>query len=269
MEPVVEYIRHPITGCKLIKKNCEVCGKEFGAYPGNVAKGMGRYCSILCARRGIGNRLPETHTCPQCNGAFKVFVSRVAKGKGKFCSKACYTENMKAQKSPRSCDHCGQFVDVLPYRHTRQHFYCSRPCFYNARKTGGWTACENPECNNTVYRSSRRKRTRKHVFCSMKCRSAVVHGPNHHLWEGGIDPHDKRKGHEFSSHTYRLILERDQYSCQECGDYECDVLHVDHVLAICNGGSNDISNGRTLCVKCHNKKSTGDRRINREMKMAA
>ena len=49
------------------------------------------------------------------------------------------------------------------------------------------------------------------------------------------------------------ILHRDQYRCQTCGTTAEDgaKLHVDHILPVSKGGTNDESNLRALCSECN------------------
>lgn len=71
----------------------------------------------------------------------------------------------------------------------------------------------------------------------------------------------------------RRIFRRDEYRCQFCGlqgrehrhasgaftfpTEKVDVfLSIDHIVARANGGSNDETNLRTLCVPCNTKKGT-------------
>ena len=49
------------------------------------------------------------------------------------------------------------------------------------------------------------------------------------------------------------ILRRDNFTCQECGCTERP-LHVDHVVARANGGSNDETNLQALCDRCNLRK---------------
>src|SRR5580704_10905440 len=58
--------------------------------------------------------------------------------------------------------------------------------------------------------------------------------------------------------TYRqrfAILKRDHHTCRYCGRKAPDVvLHVDHVIPRCEGGSDDESNLVTACSACNQGK---------------
>lgn len=56
--------------------------------------------------------------------------------------------------------------------------------------------------------------------------------------------------------TKRRILERDDYTCQQCKKLvEYDDSKLDHTVPLTRGGTHDDSNLATLCNKCHDKKS--------------
>lgn len=48
------------------------------------------------------------------------------------------------------------------------------------------------------------------------------------------------------------VLERDRFQCRACGS--CHSLSVDHIMSRGSGGTDDMSNLRTLCVVCHDKR---------------
>jgi hypothetical protein len=58
----------------------------------------------------------------------------------------------------------------------------------------------------------------------------------------------------------RAVLHRDGYNCVRCGtDADHDVLHVDHIEPISDGGGHEIDNLQTLCPDCHAEKHGEER----------
>jgi len=51
------------------------------------------------------------------------------------------------------------------------------------------------------------------------------------------------------------VFKRDSFACQYCGANAPDVLlHVDHIIAVANGGKNEITNLITSCFACNSGK---------------
>lgn len=52
------------------------------------------------------------------------------------------------------------------------------------------------------------------------------------------------------------VFKRDNYKCVECGgSKEEKTLHIDHILPVSQGGTDELSNLRTLCQQCNLAKS--------------
>lgn len=52
------------------------------------------------------------------------------------------------------------------------------------------------------------------------------------------------------------VFVRDDYKCVECGATKKDiVLHVDHIIPVAQGGTDELSNLQTLCEACNLSKS--------------
>lgn len=50
-----------------------------------------------------------------------------------------------------------------------------------------------------------------------------------------------------------MVLARDGAACTECGCIYLNQLEIHHIKPICEGGTDDIDNLKTLCDKCHDK----------------
>lgn len=65
----------------------------------------------------------------------------------------------------------------------------------------------------------------------------------------------KKKSGQVSKKLRTEIIQRDNYTCVNCKfkaeSYETSRLHVDHIIARVNGGTNDPSNLQTLCSTCN------------------
>lgn len=58
------------------------------------------------------------------------------------------------------------------------------------------------------------------------------------------------------------VLRRDGFTCRYCGRRPPDVvLHIDHVVAVANGGTNDERNLITACALCNMGKATMPARL--------
>lgn len=56
----------------------------------------------------------------------------------------------------------------------------------------------------------------------------------------------------FPPHVRRRILQRDDYTCVQCGGH---ATIADHVIPRGEGGADDETNGQALCVACHHVKT--------------
>lgn len=65
-----------------------------------------------------------------------------------------------------------------------------------------------------------------------------------------------RVARKVSKRTRFEVLKRDGFRCRYCGvTPERSVLHVDHVVAIANGGNNSMANLVASCQSCNSGKS--------------
>lgn len=78
------------------------------------------------------------------------------------------------------------------------------------------------------------------------------------LWKGGITPINQKIRSSFEMQVWRKsIFERDKYTCVWCGQIG-GKLNADHIkpFSVFPELRFELSNGRTLCVECHKKTDT-------------
>lgn len=80
-------------------------------------------------------------------------------------------------------------------------------------------------------------------------------GEEHPFWKGGITPKSQKERNRFrykSSRWKEIILERDESSCQLCGQSggRLEVHHI-HSWILYPQWRFETENGLTLCHKCH------------------
>lgn len=77
-------------------------------------------------------------------------------------------------------------------------------------------------------------------------------GEKNGAWKGGIDHKTLR----------RLVLKRDDYTCQVCGMRDMDIMQVDHIApkAIAKHLKTTPENLMTLCPNCHARKTVRELR---------
>jgi hypothetical protein len=91
--------------------------------------------------------------------------------------------------------------------------------------------------------------------------NGIATGEKHGNWLGG---HGGIRDTAAFADFRRMILKRDQWTCQDCGDHNHKgrgsriVLHVDHIEPVCVAPERalDPTNARTLCFACHTKTET-------------
>lgn len=82
------------------------------------------------------------------------------------------------------------------------------------------------------------------------------------IWQLEEDKKRRKKARQLNKGLRYKILKRDNFRCQICGisGVEGGLLQVDHIIAQCNGGGDEMDNLRTLCLKCN----IGKREVEKE-----
>jgi 5-methylcytosine-specific restriction endonuclease McrA len=83
------------------------------------------------------------------------------------------------------------------------------------------------------------------------------------------NPNVKFSGSKWSS-TRKMALLRDNYTCQECGFREPEIMTVDHIKpkALFPELMYQLTNTKTLCPNCHAQKTKQDQNA-AKLKLAA
>lgn len=195
-----------------------------------VGQLAGKFCSYECKKKYV---ISERHhnykgglkiiTCPICGKKFKRTRKEI-----KYCSIKCGNKSLEKQKATLVCNDCNK-----EYKLTPSQYYLHK------------------------------KRSQKYNFCSKKCMSNFFKGENSPNW---IKDRSKLKNPKHSIRWSKLMNDwrksvylRDNYTCALCGNRSSKnnsvVLNAHHIRTFKKYPELrfEISNGVTLCEKCHKK----------------
>lgn len=272
-----------------LKKNCEICGKEFFEYPSKKKS----FCSLNCYRiaqkqgRYKHIKFKNNFKCSYCGK--DVHSSKSKKRNGEysdkiFCNRKCY-DKFRKLNSDRVCKYCGKHFEALNDKKNAQ--FCNDSCRrkYYAQRTMAF--CVN--CGQSFYpwNFDKQKGTiildKEVKCCSEKCKreyhkkiekirrekiSFAFTGDKHPNWLGGRYSY---RGKNWA-HQKFLARKRDGNVCQCCGITENqakrkygDGLEVHHKIPYIffNGNyeeANKLDNLISLCRSCHQKEEWRYRR---------
>lgn len=199
---------------------CQLCGKEF-----NARRKTRRFCSKLCISRNWNppkeKRNPVLVECKYCGQKFKqrLYKSSISAGhKGLFCSRDCMVAHMKNAAFNFPCKICGKKIFTQPAQ-----------LKYRARST-----C-SLECRRKLARKRAEERRIKFGYTQHQLDRLARYSREAIEWR-------------------KKIFKRDNYTCQICG-IRGTYLEADHIkpFAYFPELRYELSNGRTLCRKCHDK----------------
>ena len=250
-----------IKECKKIMKTCKQCGNmihinSFGKnkYSKDGKESICKYCKKE-------NRYKYECICKCCGTTFKA-----ERKDRKFCSKRCSSE-YRDNKEFVTCNWCGKQYKEKHYRVSNNNHFCSRECLgkYRSKFLKG----ENSPLNKKIIKKCsyckkeitvRQSRDFEHNFCSQEChgkwRKENLLGENNYNWNPNLTDREReqRRNIEGYDDFIKDVYERDNYTCQVCGqEGNGHNLNAHHL----NGynwykeGRTDINNGITLCETCH------------------
>ncbi|NCC70883.1 HNH endonuclease [bacterium] len=184
--------------------------------------------------------------------------------KKKFCCYSC-ANKFKTKNGTKliKCLNCGK--EVLRTYSQIKHGgkYCSQKCHYEYTKKNGLMSGKN----NPMYGI---KMTPEEIEKMIKAVTGVpkpnLRGQKSKFWKGGVSKRNHRERNKIMAtleyrNFRRLVLERDNYTCQECGNTK--KLEIHHIKSFQKYPKLrfNINNGITLCNKCHRKTDSYSRHI--------
>lgn len=233
---------------KKIECNCLYCGKKFSVLKSAIEKwSAGKYCSKEChgkAQKGT-TRISKkvSRICLICGKEFFVKPKTVKAGGGKYCSKECTLKSWKSGEI-RICKVCGIEFYVRKNQ-PNSNMFCSKEC-YSVHQTKK-TIINCPICNKEFYTVPSDITYGTGKYCSKKCAGIARRTGNH-------DENEMiRRSAEMKN--WRIsVFERDNYTCKKCGKKGNGLyLNAHHIIPFSKDKSLrfEVSNGITLCEKCH------------------
>ena len=213
---------------------CLQCDKEFKTFLSEIKVGKGKFCSRECFNMSRITSVKKE--CLVCQKEFLIYKSTFEKRGAKYCSQQCYLLT-RERSYLKKCLTCQKEFKTKPYRiKNGGGKYCSRICFFN----------NNIPWNKGKKLSPMPVKIREKISQSLS-------GPGSRYWQGGItDLNHQIRGHFLYKEWKISCFERDNYTCQICGQYN-GKLQVDHIQSWAEYVELrfNINNCRTLCMDCH------------------
>jgi endogenous inhibitor of DNA gyrase (YacG/DUF329 family) len=218
-----------------VSYNCDGCKKEILVVPYKVESQKHIFCSNECYKQHIGkfytgpdnpNYTTITVNCFECNKEFKRKPGTLSDSGRAFCTSKCYVKCLikdssgeKVIREKRGCPNCKKDLLLLPSQiKGKANVYCSRKC-KNEYITVLYSGENHPSYNPNL--------TDENRFDSR-------HYPEYIEWR-------------------RSVYERDDFTCQCCGDNKGGNLIAHHIYNYkeYKDIKTNIDNGITLCKTCH------------------
>jgi hypothetical protein len=167
------------------------------------------------------------------------------------------TENNKGQKKSK------ESVEKTSAKLRKgQYFLCLKCGEKFWRKPSAIKKGQNKYCCKICYQQSDQNKVKSQSFIEF---AKTRKGPLSPTWRGGITPEKtKIRGSLEYKNWRKEVFQRDKYQCQKCQAVSSRnnyiYLHAHHIksFAFYPELRFELSNGITLCKKCHYKEHTND-----------
>jgi hypothetical protein len=194
--------------------------------------------------------------CPTCGDCFKSEHGVKLHHANSHGESLAYSEY--------ECEICGDtFERKDSEAERRDEAFCSRECYNNRETTAVTFEC--PVCGETGERKRSEYERWDVSVCSNECRAEWLSESQ----RGDENPNYVHGGdrERFTEYERTQIFERDDYTCQDCGE-RGGTLAAHHVEYVSENPdrAHDIDNGVTLCDDCHAERHNGEQIYNAMLK---
>lgn len=177
----------------------------------------------------------------------------------KYCSKKCLGLSKKGKPSPVKGRHHTQeakekLSKALSGRKQRPETIEKRVAKLRGKKRKPFSE-EARKKMSLAFKGRTAWNKNKHTFHS----GSFKKGEKHWNWDGGKSDESKTIRKTIEYRLWReAVFKRDHWTCMICGKRGSSELHPDHIkpFSLFPELRFDVSNGRTLCVKCHRQTDT-------------
>jgi Zn finger protein HypA/HybF involved in hydrogenase expression len=78
---------------------------------------------------------------------------------------------------------------------------------------------------------------------------------------------DKTMSRKVAQKTKKIVAASQEWKCKACSSILKETYEVDHIVALCNNGSNELSNLQALCPNCHRHKTFHEPKLKKREKI--
>lgn len=181
--------------------------------------------------------------CDYCGKSFYKYPYKVSKHN--FCNRECYLSYHKKTPINCVCEICGKTFEGQKSNANR---FCSRECYNIAH------GIKNKQRYCPVCHKAFIAKQSEDIYCSQECYNKDRHPPkgeSHWNWQGGKSLLNNHRDSSEYKNWRQAVYQKDNYQCVLCGSKE--KLNAHHIKSWKNYPElrYNISNGITLCEKCH------------------
>jgi 5-methylcytosine-specific restriction endonuclease McrA len=229
-----------------ITQTCGYCQLPFQVEPSRLNHKRGKFCSPACQYAGIKERNRVTLICPVCSNSFIVEKKAFNERTPTYCSRQCAP---RSESWKRNLGESLRVSEKAQEQRVRSVIAMNQSRTREERSQDAIDSWKDPESRE------RRMKSIKLRSESEEWKSArhFQKGAAHPKYTGGR----RERNIEMARYPYKQwrlnVFRRDDFTCQRCFSRKSGLVahHIKH-WAEYPELRYEVSNGVTLCDKCHN-----------------